>query len=108
MAQDSTFKDFVDGRAKYRDGVVNGTFPSYDRSVGPADPTSLLAAVQNDGSVVRKAATQNAADMLLASQRAVDMRKMSHRDYIDAYKASAGFMENYDRSRLDRFGRGQV
>lgn len=108
MARDTSFNDFIGQRASYRKGVVDGTFAPYERLVTTTDPTALVEAVKADPSIARQAAAQNAADMMLASARALDMRKMAHRDYIAAYTASTTGQDNYEKSRLDRFNRGQV
>lgn len=108
MAQDSSFSDFIEQRVGYRQTVVSQKFDPYSRLVTTTDPAPLVDPVRNDPNVVRQAAAQNAVDLMSASLRAVDMRGMSHRDYIDAFTSSAAGQNNYERSRVDRFNRGQV
>lgn len=108
MPQDNSLKELVDGRAKYREGVTGKTFQPFEKAAPSVDIDALTKTMQDDQSPARQAAAQNAVDFAQAHQRAVDMRKMTHKDYIDAYNASAASISNYERTRVARFTKGQV
>lgn len=108
MAKDQTFKKFVEAQAKYRKGVVGMTFEPYGKVVTAKieDPKALVEALKKVQSPQQVAVHQQALDMMSASRRAQDMRKMGHQDFIANYAAASSFQDNYGKSRLDRFEAG--
>lgn len=108
MPQDDTLKGLVDGLVSYRKNVVDTLFDPMEKHAPAVDPQPLLDTLKDETSDARRGATQNAIDFVMAHTRAMDMRKMTHKDLVDAYRTSAAFTDNYERSRVDRFNQGQV
>lgn len=109
MAKDTTLKKFIEAQAKYRKGVTGKTFESYEKVVTKdlSDPKPLVETLKKAQSPQERAVAQQAIDLMMASQRAVDMRKMGHADFMENYAAAAVFQDNYGKSRVERHDAGQ-
>lgn len=109
MPQDPAFRKFVDALAKYREGVNDKSFPSYEAKVGTAASASakLVALAVKESSPQKRACFQQALDMMQGARRAIDMRNMTHQDYMQAYGPAQIFQARYEQSRLIRFESGQ-
>lgn len=109
MAKDQSFEKFAKARAKYRDGVVKQKFDLYTTLVTAAlsDPKPILAAAEKQGSLKASAVAQQAADLMMASKRAQDMRSRTHLDYIESYKAAVPFQDRSEEIRVKRHQEGR-
>jgi len=109
MPQDPSFRKFIEAIARQRKGVADLEFPAFEGKVGAsARATSkLLAEAKKTTSPQRRACIQQALDMMKAAERAIDMRNMTHKDYMQAYSTSQISQERYEKSRLARFESGR-
>ena len=111
MDQDTTLAKLVTGRSAYRQGVSAGKFPPFaERAASFVRSDKLAAELAKvpPGDHKRRGAIQQAADFIGATKRAMDMRQMSHLDYIVAYRASAAFQDVGEQSRVSRYRGGHL
>lgn len=107
MATDKTLRKLVDARTAYRESVVAGVFNPFVDHVTPGllSMQSLRTALDRlkDGQDKRRGIIQQAADFIGATQRAVDMRQMTHLDYISRYYGAVRFQDQREADRVARF-----
>lgn len=107
MPDGADLKKFFDAMESYRSGVIDGSFPSFEKTVKPTISAAKLAeAAAEAQGPSSKASYQQAVDIMSAAERAIDMRKMSYRDYVAAATSSAAHRGRYEQSRLQRFESG--
>lgn len=102
-------KDFIEARAKWRAGILDGSFPSHKEIVGATlDLSSFVGDPTKRLPVITQGVVQQGADLVAGYLRAQDMRDMTHAAYRQAYHDNAAGQEAYEKARLNRFTKGQL
>ena len=110
MATDPTLTNFAAATAKYRDGIMNLKFSPFEKLVtkNVLDISNILTKIKGVAAPQAIASAQQGADLLMATQRALDMRKMAPQDYRDAYNSAIPFHNRYEQVKAGRYEQGQL
>jgi hypothetical protein len=103
-----TVRQFLAARKLYRKQLEQKLFPAYTSVVTPAlhNTTKLVSAAKKTSDPMLQAIEQQAMDLMLASQRAVDLRKKTFRNYVNESRAGRIHYDFYEDARQQRYERG--
>jgi len=91
-------------RKRYRDDVASRKFTAFPDDPGLFRIDGLKAMLPRLGEPGRvHGVIQQASDLIMATKRAVDMRKLSFRDHARRYMEARRFQDAYEARRLQRF-----